>query len=140
MAEKRGEKEIERRKPNYSEHIKGVKFHKLAKGITTHPLIRSGRPCIEGTGITVANIASLQNHHHMDAQQIADHLWLELFMIQDALNFYSDHKQYIDVCNKLSSINGRQFMESRYGDKTRELQSRRESYTKDRRAVENAGS
>ena len=125
MAENRGEKEIERRKPNYSEHIKGVKFHSLAKGITTHPLVRSGRPCIEGTGITVANIASLQNHHHMDAQQIADHLWLELFMIQDALNFYADHKQYIDVCNKLSSINGRQFAEAQYGSNPDSILSRR---------------
>ena len=125
MAEKRVEKEIERRKPNMSEDIKGVKFHTLAKGITTHPLIRSGRPCIEGTGITVANIASLQNHHHMDAQQIADHLWLELFMIQDALNFYADHKQYIDVCNKLSSINGRQFAEAQYGSNPDSILSRR---------------
>ncbi len=129
MAEKRGDKEIKRRKPNIREHIKGVKFHKLAKGITTHPLVRSGRPCIEGTGIMVANIASLQNHHNMDAQQIADHLWLELDMVQNALNYYADHKQYIDVCNKLSSINGKQMVESPYGDKSRELLSRRESFT-----------
>ena len=27
MAEKRGEKEIERQKPNMSEHIVGVKYH-----------------------------------------------------------------------------------------------------------------
>ncbi len=139
MAEKRGEKEMERQKPDIREEIDGVKFHMLAKGITTHPLVRSGRPCIKGTGITVANIASLQNHHHMDAQQIADHLWLELFMIQDALNYYADHKQYIDVCNELSSINGKQFVDSPYGDKTRELLSRRESFTKDSKAVEHAG-
>ncbi len=125
MAEKRVEKEIERRKPNMSEHIKGVKFHRLAPGVTTHPLVRSGRPCIKGTGITVANIASLQNHHDMDAQQIADHLWLELFMIQDALNFYADHKQYIDVCNELSSINGRQFAEAQYGSNPDSILSRR---------------
>ncbi len=125
MAQKRVEKEIGRQKPNILEHIKGVKFHTLAPGITTHPLVRSGRPCIEGTGITVANIASLQNHHHMDAQQIADHLWLELFMIQDALNFYADHKQYIDVCNKLSSINGRQFAEAQYGSNPDSILSRR---------------
>ena len=76
MAEKRVEHEIERRKPNISEHYKGVKFHQLAPGITTHPLVRSGRPCMEGTGITVANIASLQNHHNMDARQIANRLRL----------------------------------------------------------------
>ena len=125
MAEKRVEKEIERRKPKIREHVKGVKFHKLAPGITTHPLVRSGRPCIEGTGITVANIASLQNHHDMDAQQIADHLWLELDVVQDALNYYADHKQYIDVCNELSSINGKQFAEAQYGTNPDSILSRR---------------
>ena len=125
MAEKRGEKEIERRKPNTSERIKGVKFHTLAKGITTHPLVRSGKPCIKGTGIKVSVIASLQNHHDMDAQQIADHLWLELYMVQDALNYYADHKQYIDVCNRLSSINGRQFAEAQYGSNPDSILSRR---------------
>ncbi len=125
MAEKRGAKEIERRKPNMSEHIKGVKFHTLAKGITTHPLVRSGKPCIEGTGIKVSVIASLQNHHDMDAQQIADHLWLELDMVRNALNYYADHKQYIDVCNELSSINGRQFAEAQYGSNPDSILSRR---------------
>ena len=129
MAEKRVEHEIERRKPNISEYYKGVKFHQLAPGITTHPLVRSGRPCIEGTTIMVAKIASLQKFHDMDARQIADHLWLELFMVEDALNYYADHQQYIDVCNELSSINHDQMVESPYGDWTRELLSRRESVT-----------
>ena len=127
MAEKRVEKEIERQKPNIREDIDGVKFHTLAPGITTHPLVRSGRPCIEGTTIMVSTIAGLQNYHNMDAQQIADHLWLELFMVQNALNYYADHKQYIDVCNELSSINHEQMVESPYGDKSREILSRRES-------------
>lgn len=123
------DKTIERRKPNIREHIKGVKFHRLAPGITTHPLVRSGRPCIEGTGILVTTIAGLQKFHRMDARQIADHLWLELDVVQDALNYYADHKQYIDVCIELSSINGKQMVESPYGDFTRELLSRRESVT-----------
>ena len=129
MTEKRVEKEIERQKPDIREEIDGVKFHRLAPGITTHPLVRSGRPCIEGTTIMVTTIAGLQNFHDMAAQQIADHLWLELFMVQDALNYYADHKQYIDVCNELSSINHEQLVESPYGDKSREILSRRESVT-----------
>ena len=139
MAEKRVEKEIERQKPDILEHIKGVKFHQLAPGITTHPLVRSGRPCIEGTTITVATIAGLQNYHNLDAQQIADHLWLELFMVRDALNYYAGHKQYIDVCNELSSIHGKLMMDSSYGDWTRELQSRRNAISKHRRATGVAG-
>ncbi|MCY3864522.1 MAG: DUF433 domain-containing protein [Chloroflexi bacterium] len=126
MAEKRVEKENERQKPNIREEIDGVKFHTLAPGVTTHPLVRSGRPCLEGTTIMVSTIAGLQNFHNMDAQQIANHLWLELFMVQDALNYYADHKQYIDVCNQLSSINHEQMVESPYGDKSREMLSRRE--------------
>ncbi|MCY3831866.1 MAG: DUF433 domain-containing protein [Chloroflexi bacterium] len=129
MAEKRVEKEIERQKPDIKEHIDGVKFHKLAKGITTHPLVRSGRPCIVGTTIMVTTIASLHNHHNMDAQQIADHLWLELEMVQDALNYYADHKQYIDVCNQISKINGRQFAEAQYGSNPDSILYRRKSVT-----------
>ena len=127
MAEKRVESEIVRQKPDIREDIDGVKFHTLAPGITTHPLVRSGRPCIEGTTIMVTTIAGLQNYHDMDAQQIADHLWLELFMVQDALNYYADHKQYIDVCNELSSINGKQFAKAQYGTNTDSILYRRKS-------------
>ena len=83
----------------------------------------------------VVTIAGLQNYHNMDAQQIADHLWLELFMVQDALNYYAGHKQYIDVCNELSGINHDQMVESPFGDKSRELLSRRESVTQESHAV-----
>ena len=121
------DKTIERRGPNLRDHIDGVKFKTLAQGITTHPLVRGGRPCIEGTGIMVTTIAGLRNYHDMDAQQIADHLRIELSMAQDALNYYAEHKQYIDVCNELSSLNHDQMVESSFGDKTRELLSRRES-------------
>ena len=120
---------IERRGPNARDNIDGVKFRTLAPGITTHPLVRGGRPCIEGTGISVTTIAGLLNYHKMDARQIADHLWIKQSMVKDALNYYADHKQYIDVCNELSSLNHDQMVESHYGDKTREILSRRESVT-----------
>ncbi len=139
MAEKTDRDTIERRQPDKSEHYKGVKYRKLAPGITTHPLVRSGRPCIEGTTIEVKTIAGLQNYHDLDAQGIADHLWIQLYMVEDALRYYADHKQYIDVCNDLSKINGEQMRESPYGDFTRELLSRRESFAKDRQAIEQAG-
>lgn len=125
MAEKRVEAKIERQQPKIREHIKGVKFHTLAPGITTHPLVRSGRPCIEGTEIMVTTIAGLQNYHNMDAQEIADHLWLELDVVRKALDYYADHKQYIDVCNELSSINGDQFAEAQYGTRPDSILSRR---------------
>ena len=119
----------ERQGPHIREHIDGVKFRQLAPGITTHPLVRGGRPCIEGTTIEVKTIAGLQKFHDMDAEQIADHLWIEPFMVQDALNYYADHKQYIDVCNELSSINGKQFAEAQYGTNPDSILHRRESVT-----------
>ena len=131
MAEKRGEKEIERRKPDIREEIDGVKFHTLAKGITTHPLVRSGRPCIEGTGIMVTTIAGLQKFHNLDARQIADHLWIELFMVEDALSYYAEHTDYIDTDLHLDDINHEQLVESHYGDFSREILSRRESVAGD---------
>ncbi|MYD09878.1 MAG: DUF433 domain-containing protein [Chloroflexi bacterium] len=129
MAEKRVEQEVVRQGPNIREHIDGVKFHTLAPGVTTHPLVRGGRPCIEGTTIEVKTIAGLQSFHDMDAQQIADHLWIELFMVQDALNYYANYKQYIDVSIDLSSINGQQFAEAQYGTSPDSILHRRKSLT-----------
>ncbi len=120
---------VERQGPNIRNHIDGVKFRQLAPGITTHPLVRSGRPCIEGTTIEVKTIAGLQKFHDMDAEQIADHLWIKLFMAQNALNYYADHKQYVDVSMELAGLNHEQMAESHYGDFSRELLSRRESVT-----------
>ena len=120
---------VERQGPNIREHIDGVKFRQLAPGITTHPLVRSGRPCIEGTTIEVKTIAGLQNFHDMDAEQIADHLWIQLFMVQNALNYYADNKQYIDVSIELCSINGKQFAEAQYGTNPDSILHRRKAVT-----------
>ena len=79
----------------------------------------------------VTTIAGLQNFHNMDAQQIADHLWIELFMVQDALKYYAAHTDYIDTELQLDDINHEQLVESHYGDFTREILSRRESVAGD---------
>ena len=129
MDSARKEAPVERQGPTIREEIDGVKFHQLAPGITTHPLVRSGRPCIEGTTIEVKTIAGLQNFHDMDAGQIADHLRIQLTMVQDALNYYADYKQYIDVSIELSSINGMQFAEAQYGSKPSSILHRRKSVT-----------
>ena len=74
MAEKRVEKEVERQTPDIREDIDGVRFHTLAPGITTHPLIRSGKPCIKGTGLKVTDIVALQTFHNMKPPDIAKSL------------------------------------------------------------------
>ena len=55
------EKTLERSGPVLRDEYDGVKFRTLAPGITTHPLIRRGRPCIVGTGLKVSNIVVQQN-------------------------------------------------------------------------------
>ncbi|MCY3831863.1 MAG: DUF433 domain-containing protein [Chloroflexi bacterium] len=125
MAEKRVEKEIERQKPDIKEHIKGVKFHTLAKGVTTHPLVRSGRPCIEGTGIKVTDIIAAQTYHNMEPRQIAEHYAIELFMVEDALRYYAAHAGYIDTDIEIENINDGQLAEAKYGTRADSLLSRR---------------
>ena len=127
MAEQRDEKEIVRQKPNIREHIDGVKFHTLAPGITTHPLVRSGRPCIEGTGIKVADIVAAQKHHGLDAGEIADHYELDRSMVANALAFYAAHTEYIDTDLEIDDLNDSQLAEAQYGTRPDSILSRRTS-------------
>jgi len=127
MAEKRVEKEIERQKPNIREEIDGVKFHTLAPGITTHPLIRSGKPCIEGTGLKVTDIVALKNFQDMTPADIAKYYEIDLAQVKDALNYYAAHKDYIDTDIQLDSINHDQLAEAQYGSSVNPLLSRRKS-------------
>ena len=122
---------IERSKPNIRDDIDGVKFRELMPGITTHPMIRGGRPCIEGTGIKVTDIAVQQQFHGMDAAQIAEHFAIELYMVEDALNYYAAHTDYIDTDIQLDIINDKLLLESHHGDFTREILSRRKSVARD---------
>ena len=125
MAEKRVDKDIERRKPNKSEHIKGVKFHKLAPGITTHPLIRGGRPCIEGAGIKVTDIVATQKYHEMEPEEIAAHYALDLSMVEDALAYYAAHTDYINTDLEIDGLNDIQLAEAQYGTRADSILSRR---------------
>ena len=129
MAEKTQDQSVKRDRPVVREEYDGVKFHKLAPGITTHPFIRSGQPCIEGTGLKVTDIAALKKYQNMGPAEIAKYYEIELSQVNDALNFYSDHTDYIDTNMQLNSLNHDQMVESHYGDKTREILSRRKSVT-----------
>ena len=127
MAEKHVQREIVRQEPNIREHIKGVRFHKLAPGITTHPLVRSGRPCIEGTGLKVTNIVAMQNFHQMEPAEIADNFEIELSMVENALNYYAAHSDYIDTEIELNILNHDQMVEAQDDSILTKLVSRRES-------------
>ncbi|MCY3779218.1 MAG: DUF433 domain-containing protein [Chloroflexi bacterium] len=121
------DKAIERQGPNIRDEIKGVKFRKLAPGITTHPLIRGGRPCIEGTGIKVTDIVAAQKYHGMEPQEIADHYAIELSTVVDALAYYAAHTDYIDTDIEIDSLNDDQLAEAQYGTRPDSLLPRRKS-------------
>ena len=116
---------VKRQGPNIRDHIDGVKFRQLAPGITTHPLVRSGRPCIEGTGLKVTDIVTMKKHHQLEEDGIAAHFEIELFMVKDALNFYTAHSDYINTDIEIDELNDEQLAEAQYGTRPDSLLSRR---------------
>ena len=126
-----GVKSRERMRAVTQEEYDGVKFYKLAPGITTHPLIRSGKPCIKGTGLKVTDIVALKNFQDMRPADIAKYFEIDLAQVNDALQFYAAHTDYIDTELQLDDLNHQQLVESHYGDFTREILSRRESVAGD---------
>jgi uncharacterized protein (DUF433 family) len=64
--------------------------------IATNPNIRSGRPHIVGTTITVADIAVAKIYQMLDADEIADYFDLPLAQVHAALAYYYENKVEID--------------------------------------------
>lgn len=64
--------------------------------IASNPHIRSGRPYLVGTTITVADIAITKIYHMLDVDGIADHYDLSLQQVHAALAYYYEHKIEID--------------------------------------------
>ena len=64
--------------------------------IATNPNIRSGRPHIVGTTITVADIAIAKIYQMLEADDIADYFDLPLAQVHAALAYYYEHKAEID--------------------------------------------
>ncbi len=115
---------LERQRPDIQDDIKGVKSRTPAKGITTHPLVHGGRPCIEGTGIKVTDIVADQKVHALGPVEIAEHYEIELFMVEDALAYYAAHTDYIDADLEINNLNDIQLAEAQYGTRPDSLLSR----------------
>ena len=64
--------------------------------IGTDPDMRSGRPYIVGTTVTVADVAIARLYHGLDAEGIADWYGLDLHQAYAALAYYYQHKPAID--------------------------------------------
>ncbi len=65
--------------------------------IATNPHIRSGRPYILDTTVTVADVVIARNYHQLDADGIADWYSLTLPQVYAALSYYYAHKTRIDA-------------------------------------------
>ena len=66
------------------------------QAIGTDPNIRSGRPYLVGTTVTVAHVALVRLYQGLDAEGIADRYGLSLPQTYAALAYYYDHKTEID--------------------------------------------
>ena len=58
--------------------------------------VRSGKPCIAGTRITVADIATMYLRMGESLEEIAGKYELPLASVYMAMAFYFDHRQEID--------------------------------------------
>lgn len=66
------------------------------EAIGIDPDIRSGRPYIIGTTVTVADVAMARLYHALDADGIAEWYGLSLPQVYAALAYYYAHKPEID--------------------------------------------
>ncbi|MCA9995594.1 MAG: DUF433 domain-containing protein [Anaerolineales bacterium] len=85
--------------------------------IATDPDVRSGRPYLIGTSVTVADIAIVKLHHAQDADGLADWFGLTLPQVYAALAYYYDHKKTIDSQIYTQLRQAQKFKEQRLGSK-----------------------
>jgi uncharacterized protein (DUF433 family) len=64
--------------------------------IAVDPAVRSGRPYIIGTSVTVADVVIAHVYHRLDADGIADWYNLTLAQTHAALAYYFEHKAETD--------------------------------------------
>ena len=64
--------------------------------IAIDPYVRSGRPHILGTTVTVSDVAIAKLYHNQDVDGIADWYGLSLSQVYAALAYYYEHKDAID--------------------------------------------
>ena len=65
--------------------------------ITRNPEVRSGRPCIIGTGLRVTDIVVAMRYHERTPDQIAEGFQVSLAQVYAALAYYNMHKDEIDA-------------------------------------------
>lgn len=91
--------------------------------IAINPNVRSGRPYILGTTITVADIAIVKIYHGQDPDGIAAWYDLSLPQVYAALSYYYDHKAEMDDQIREQIRRAQELKEKRVGN-ARSLLSR----------------
>jgi uncharacterized protein (DUF433 family) len=85
--------------------------------IAVNPKIRSGRPYVIGTSVTVADIAIAKNYHNQDVDGIADWYGLTLPQVYGALAYYYEHKSEIDQTIRAQIKQAEDLKEKRIGSR-----------------------
>ncbi|SRR5258708_4896603 len=64
--------------------------------ITSNPKVRSGRPCIAGTGLRVTDVVIASVFHLQTPDEIAAGYGVSLAQVHAALAYYYEHKADLD--------------------------------------------
>lgn len=83
--------------------------------IAIDPYVRSGRPYILGTTVTVSDVAIAKLYHNQDADGIADWYGLSLSQVYAALAYYYEHKDAIDEAIRQQITRSELLKEQRIG-------------------------
>ena len=83
--------------------------------IAVDPYVRSGRPYVLSTTVTVSDVAIAKLHHDLDADGIADWYGLTLPQVYAALAYYYEHKDEIDQDIRLQISRAQVLKEQRVG-------------------------
>ncbi len=65
--------------------------------IATNPAVRSGRPCVAGTGIGVTDIVAASVYLLQSPDEIAVGYGVTLAQVYTALAYYYEHQEQLDV-------------------------------------------
>ena len=84
--------------------------------IVSNPNVRSGRPCISGTGFRVTDVVIAERFHHMTPDEIATGYDVPLAGVHAAFAYYYEHRQQIDDDIRQQIAKGRAAQEKNLGN------------------------
>ncbi len=73
----------------------------------------------------VTDIVGLKNFQNMKPADIAKYYELDLAQVNDALNYYAAHRDYIDTDLEIDGLNDVQLSDAQYGTRPDSILSRR---------------